>query len=53
MKYTVEGVSYTSKKSATEAAGELHNTTGRAVQIEQGDSTLGETVQTEWIGTAS
>ena len=52
MKYTVEGVSYTSKAAATTAAKELHRTTGRAIQIVQGDSTYGEAQEVTWIGLA-
>lgn len=50
MKYTVEGVSYTSKAAAMTAAKELHSTTGRAVQIVQGDATYGEAQEVSWIG---
>lgn len=50
MKYVVEGVAYTSKKSATDAAAELHKTQGRPIQIVQGDSTLGEVQSVSWVG---
>lgn len=50
MKYVVEGVAYTSKKSAETAARELHLAQGRAIQIVQGDSTLGEVQSVTWVG---
>jgi hypothetical protein len=47
MTYTVEGVAYATEQLALDAARELHDSTGRTIQVHTGDSTQGaHTVQT-------
>lgn len=47
MTYTVEGVAYATEQLALAAARELHEHTGRTIQIHHGDSTQGaHSVQT-------
>ena len=50
MNYVVEGTDYKTLELATSAANALHSNQGRAICIETGNSTQGETVTKTWIG---
>lgn len=52
MKYSVEGTAYDSHAAALAAATAISSTQNRAVKIETGDTTLGNSMSSETVGLA-